>query len=388
MDIFRDSTRKLFILHIGMGKCGSSSIQTFFNSWNGNTQGFRQEIEYIAYPDAIDLNPIIIDYLDIANVPPYIIEITKNQPLDTSVTQYLIQRVVNSQSKVIIASAEFIAWFLGDQESDAFVTALRHSLPDIIEIAVLCYFRQPASSRFLSLLQEDAKYNSKIALYVPDWPYSENVEVYKRWKQLCGVYNLSWKPRLFNKRSLIKEDVVADFLSSIEAMLGVKFLSLLNAVIVNKSIDPVVLLSIRRVISPYLNYLTFDRRSEIIEKLSILATQYLYDKGCTLQKWCLHPALEQHINYVCQEEEELCFENYQVMKTHQSDDILQDRLTLDSSLPPGIIRQNGYLTGELEAFLWGIDEAVVEDLTLYLETAIIEMASYWYVGCPLTFVID
>lgn len=382
-----DDKRKLLVLHIGMAKCGSTSIQKFLNQWNNHQNPADEPIKYITYPGQPDVHPIIADYLDLTQIQqylPYITERLENHPLDIPVTEYLIREVVNSQAKVTIISSELIAHWLGDQEAEKLITAFKNNISDSIHIAVVCYFRQPASSRFISNLQEQGKYNSEITLYVPDSPFSENTISYKRWEKLCKKYHLSWHPRLFKRSLLVKEDIVADFSSLIETMSGIKIKSL-STIVENQSVDPILLSSFRHSIASYYNYLDFSSKWRILKTLSTLGAKYLADKGYPPQKWTFHPNLEQYINYISQEEELLSFENYQPKKLSQSEDVDKNQLTLDAVLPTGVIRKNGYLTGDLEAFLVGLDEEVIKELTLYLKIATIEMASWYDIDRSLTF---
>ena len=374
---------KLLVLHIGMGKCGTSSIQEFLNR-NYNLHGFDENIKYIGYLNKHHLHPIIADYIDPLKLPSYVTEILENHPLDMPVTEYLIREIINSQSKVTIVSSELIVHWLGDQEAEAFIMKLKHSLPDFMNIAVVCYFRQPASSRFLSNLQEQAKHNSEIALYVPESPFSENIIAYKRWEQLCKKHNISWHPRLFSRSLFINGDVIADFFSLIETMSDIKIEPSMT-ILENESMDPVVLSSIRHVIAPYFSYFKFSKKWKILKNLSTIATQYLSEKGYNPPKCTFYPPLEQHINYISREEEQLSFENYQPKEFSQSEDIYLNELTLETSLPPGVVRKNRYLAGNLESFLVGIDKEIVKELTLYLKIANVEMASYWNAGSSLTF---
>ena len=71
---------KQLILHIGMGKCGSTSIQKFLS------EVWHPEVQYIKYPGEIDANPIIADYIDLDNVPVNVIAVL-TRIRDRSITQ-------------------------------------------------------------------------------------------------------------------------------------------------------------------------------------------------------------------------------------------------------------------------------------------------------------
>lgn len=386
-----NGSNKHLIIHIGMGKCGSSSIQKYLYEWNKNSFKLTRVAEYLSHPgksdNLIDLNTVVADYLDYSEWPPYVKEVLGEYPLEISLTDYIIRKTQRSESHFLIVSAEFIAWHLLDESAELFLRTLRSKLPSL-KISVVCYFRQPAISRFASMLSEDAKYNSTIKLYISkNFFYSENLITYKRWEKLCGKYDIFWKPRLFEKNYLVNKDVVDDFLTAVRVDLRRSSRFTHPKVYVNQSNDPIVLSSIRRVLGQSFDDLTFGRKAAIITNLSSISVKYLSGKNISPAKWLFKSKLENYIAYVSKEEEQLFFENGDIpgdasidVKDHPG---WPDEMVLAKCLPPGITFENGYLTGDLECFLRGIDESLIDELTRYLKLAILEMASYWSDDNPL-----
>jgi hypothetical protein len=383
---------KHLIFHIGMGKCGSSSIQKYLYKWNKDLSKRSRSVEYLSHPgksdNLIDLNTVIADYLDYSEWPPYVKEVLEKYPLEISLTDYITRKAQRSRSRFIIVSAEFIAWHLLDESAELFLRTLRSKLPSL-KISVVCYFRQPAISRFASMLSEDAKYNSKIKLYISEnFFYSENLSTYKRWETLCRKYDIFWKPRIFERNHLVNKDVIDDFLTAVGVDLRRADRLTNPRVYVNRSTDPTVLSSIRRVLGQSFDYLTFGRKAAIIAKLSSIGSRYLAEKNISPTKWLFKPQLENYIAYVSKEEKQLFFENGNIpgntsidAKAHPS---WPDEMVLAKCLPPGVTFENGYLTGNLECFLREIDESLIDELTRYLKLAILEMASYWSDDKPLS----
>lgn len=405
---------KKLILHIGMGKCGSTSIQSFFSNIS------HPNIKYLKYPGGIDANPIVADYLHSDDIPRHIQHIIKSNPLTTSdpsgskvitriflgksllskmtrgskslqstkdnnelisrvplkFVEYIKNELERSEANIGIISAEFIAWLLTDESSAKLLDDLISAIGDQFCITILCYFRQPASSRFLSVLQEDAKYSKEIKLYVPSHLYSENVTVYKRWESLCESRNINWMPVLFSRNHLYLNDVIKDFCHrvDIDSIISKTFSSVLNT-----SIDPLLLCSIRKVIDHKHDLLPWDRLSQLVSKLSSVGTRLCSEYGIELNhQWNFKEKLKEYIDIISSQENLLRFVN-QVANNDPSP--WDSKLNLDPNfiytiLPDSLTYQNGYLTGELESFLENIDSHSIDSLAEILQLELMRVFSY------------
>ena len=381
---------KQLILHIGMGKCGSTSIQKFFS------EVWHPEVQYIKYPGEIDANPIIVDYLDLDSVPVSIrnivtsnsfnfsdvgsdVKATNDKVIDRDefgFLDYIKGELEETNVNTAIISGEFIAWFLSDEKSGNFLDDLIRIAGNKFYISVICYFRQPASSRFLSLLQEDSKYSKKIKLYVPSFPYSENVNVYKRWESLCDSRKVNWIPVLFSRENLYSNDVVKDFFY--RAGISSTIAEVLPPM-VNTSLDLLLLCSIRKVINSKHDLLPWDRLSRLVSKLSSLGERLCADHGIKLDyQWNFKGGLKKYIDAVSFEENFLQFVNQRANGNPNPgyDKSDWNPNLIYTILPDSLTYQDGYLTGELESFLENIDSHSIDNLSEMLQLELLRTFSY------------
>lgn len=402
---------KQLILHIGMGKCGSTSIQKFLS------EVWHPEIQYIKYPGKKDANPIIADYLHLDDVSRNIKNIImsnslnpSNARLDARISQeksillrvknkferskakaisdeiidrnqfrfvdYVANELRKSKANTAIISSEFIAWFLSDDNSGKLLDDLIQAAENRFYVSVICYFRQPAYSRFLSVLQEDSKYSKAIKLHVSSLPYSENFNVYKRWEALCASRKVNWIPVLFSRENLYSNDVVKDFFyrAGISSTIPEVLLPM-----VNTSLDPLLLCSIRKVINGKHDLLPWDRLSQLVSKLSSLGERLCADHGIKLDyEWNFKEGLKKYIDAVSFEENFLQFVNQRANGNPNSgyDKSDWNPNLIHAVLPDSLTYQDGYLTGELESFLENIDSHSIDSLSELLRLELLRTFSY------------
>ena len=367
--------KRRLVLHIGMGKCGSTAIQTFLAA------NSLPELTYLCYPGEVDANPLVYDYIDPSRCPRNILAISAQSKLTSSFTDWLVAQALQASGRTVLLSAEHISWLLDDAETNHFRQRLIDPLAGEFDISIIAYFRQPAASRYLSVLQEDAKYNPIIKLYLSKWPYSENVKVYRRWQQLCAEAGFEWLPILFGRDLLYHNNVVIDFL----IRTGIFNPSMVELdskdYFVNTSIHPVALCAIRHLIRARHQCLDWDRLSQLLKKLSKLASVFLASStpAITRMSWTLNSQLAKYIDLISREEQDLEFLNFKPISpsaAHKMQPYPEwSSDTLAEFIPPGLHYVDGFLTGELESFLEGIPTDVVNSLINFLELEILRVFS-------------
>lgn len=360
------------IFHIGMGKCGSTSIQSHFAHVPNETA------EYISYPGEIDSNPIIHELIEEhSRCPDSVRAAVARQGEDFSFIRYILSRVQDSSASKLIISAEHVSWLFAQLETNNLVESLLLPASHKRKVNIVCYFRLPAPSRYLSTLQEDAKYNKKIRLYLSDWPYSEVSNVYSRWETICNEHGFGWTPVKFQRDNLVNNDVVQDF----SYRVGVEYNRKDRIGTFNQTLSPLVLAALRRVLGAHYDSLPWDRKSQLVNKLATLA-----DRMCTAENinsafpWKFGGNLEKYINSVSSSELALAFVNdYPVRSLNVESTERHNEwnpLQIHQFIKLGLIYESGYLTGRLEDFLEGIDKADVHKLSLALQREILLYYSY------------
>ena len=367
--------RRLYV-HIGMGRCGSTAIQSHFSKTDS------RYINYISYPGEIDANPLILEYAESGRIPGSVRHAVEARPLARRFTEYIISRALLGSAPITIISAEHLSWHMDDRSLENFYEQFLGPLSRHFEVGIIAYFRQPAASRFLSTLLEDAKYSPAIRLYLPDWPYSENAEVYRRWQDLCTRHSLAWMPLLFARDALVHGDIVADFHSRIGInRLPGELAVALTAEMVNVSMHPLILSAVRRVFRGRQGSYSWDRLSELVTKLAGLAKECVRSHDIHLPvHWSFNADLERYIELVSAQERQLVFDNGSPSASASVGDQV-DLLNWKGNeilavLPSGVTYQDGCLRGELEDFIEGIHSSEVERLAALMEISILETYSY------------
>ncbi len=355
-----------------MGKCGSTAIQR----WLASTK--EENIDYITYPGEIDANPIISDFLsDPRKLPASVVEAMRHKPLEGAFHEYIIDRINQSSCKFIILSAEHISWLLDEEETSRFVEKLIVPVSRLGRLMIIAYFRIPPESRYLSTLQEDAKYNHKIRLYIPNWPYSENHNVYMRWADICSSLTIEWVPVAFSRELLENGDVVSDFIKR-AGMFSIKPAAQDE---VNKSIDPVSLCAYRSILGESIDRLAWDRKSELLTKVESamrLVSSHLDIRSTCI--WRFRPEISEYIAVVSSEEYSDIYVNLSGREepAHAVQRGEWDPLLIEKTLPYEVSYTDGYLTGPLDAFLEGIDMVLVKEMAILVKSEILAFFSRYY----------
>lgn len=183
-------------------------------------------------------------------------------------------------------------------------------------------------------------------------------------------------PVLFSRNHLYLNDVIKDFCHrvDIDSIISKTFSSVLNT-----SIDPLLLCSIRKVIDHKHDLLPWDRLSQLVSKLSSVGTRLCSEYGIELNyQWNFKEKLKEYIDIISSQENLLRFVN-QVANNDPSP--WDSKLNLDPNfiytiLPDSLTYQNGYLTGELESFLENIDSHSIDSLAEILELELMRVFSY------------
>lgn len=362
---------KRFVLHIGMGKCGSTAIQSSLSSID------EPSVEYITYPGEIDANVLIAPYVRLPHlIPESIVSAIRRNPLDGSFVEYLLDRILKSDADCIIVSAEHISWLVGDEGSKDFVQDFLQPVSLERSVTVISYFRKPPASRFLSTLQEDAKYNSMIKLYVPDWPYSENHVVHERWRRLCHRNGFDWVPVVFSRDLLLGQNVLSDFKTRVNLPINLPFPSSSNI-----ALDPILLCAYRNLVGPCLDMLDWDRKAMLLKSI-VMAWKALAPELAAepASSWKFRPEIHDYINEVSQHEDGDEYVNLMQPPPQQESicKVSWDPSKIRRILPSGLEYTKGFLTGPLHLFLDHVRIQEIGELEILLRTEVLRFFSTYY----------
>ncbi len=210
------------IIHIGMGKSGSTALQEFFSR---STEALSQQ--KILYPKAshssINHNLLVVGISEFKKLPRGLKQyygsdaVKARQDYQRQIRDFEAQ-IKASRPNIVLFSGEFLFRVPEDKMFSEFVDFF-YGLAD--EVQVVAYIREPASW-YLSLVQQTLKASGS---FPPPYPirFRPSIEAYR--DAFKGQMNVV----AFESSQLVEDDIITDFihrfipeLSSVRSSFGNK----------------------------------------------------------------------------------------------------------------------------------------------------------------------
>ena len=205
--------------------------------------------------------------------------------------------------------------------------------------------------------------------------------MHARWSRICRDYNFDWLPILFNRDCLRDGDVVSDFIFRSNLPFSYSGGSVRD----NISLSPLVLCAFRRIAGASLDKLAWDRKTQLLRKLSALSADICLENGIVdCHQWKFKKPIEDYLSMVSSPEDSDFYVNYgsDVVPLSVSsiggDHLDWNPLMINDVMPSGIRYADGYLTAPLELFLDDIHAEDIDRLSLGLQVAILRFFSSYY----------